>query len=294
VRAARGNPPTRSLRTPCSTSSARQQRAWTMRIATLGFSTIVRMCAKLSRQGVWHPQLGVTDLPDGRRRCSLMWYVLLQRGSRHSTSASPNAHDEREKAFRASERGGPLVSSTQSRLTRTRRGAVQAYDQHLNMILGEVEETITTVEIDDETYEEIIKVRRHTHTLRRSCAFTSYRTVPGAAPQPARAADAVHSRCAGWCRRKSAVCSTCSSAACVPSCVPFCSHRAMDGPGSCAVCTDSHRPGESLCLCGDWFVVMCVRHAARDLTFTPSLTTRAACVWEQQDGVILVSPPLRS
>ena len=35
----------------------------------------------------------------------------------------------------------------------------QAYDQHLNMILGEVEETITTVEIDDETYEEIIKVK---------------------------------------------------------------------------------------------------------------------------------------
>lgn len=36
----------------------------------------------------------------------------------------------------------------------------QAYDQHLNMILGDVEEVITTVEIDDETYEEIIKVRR--------------------------------------------------------------------------------------------------------------------------------------
>lgn len=34
----------------------------------------------------------------------------------------------------------------------------QAYDQHLNMILGDVEETITTIEIDDETYEEIIKV----------------------------------------------------------------------------------------------------------------------------------------
>ena len=33
----------------------------------------------------------------------------------------------------------------------------QAYDQHLNMILGEVEETLTTVEIDDETYEEIVK-----------------------------------------------------------------------------------------------------------------------------------------
>jgi len=39
------------------------------------------------------------------------------------------------------------------------RAPTQAYDQHLNMILGEVEETITTVEIDDETYEEIIKVR---------------------------------------------------------------------------------------------------------------------------------------
>ena len=35
----------------------------------------------------------------------------------------------------------------------------QAFDQHLNMILGEVEETLTTVEIDDETYEEIIKVK---------------------------------------------------------------------------------------------------------------------------------------
>ena len=41
------------------------------------------------------------------------------------------------------------------------RGMLHAYDQHLNMILGDVEETITTVEIDDETYEEIIKVRHH-------------------------------------------------------------------------------------------------------------------------------------
>ncbi len=35
---------------------------------------------------------------------------------------------------------------------------IQAYDQHLNMILGDVEETVTTVEIDEETYEEIYKV----------------------------------------------------------------------------------------------------------------------------------------
>jgi U6 snRNA-associated Sm-like protein LSm3 len=34
----------------------------------------------------------------------------------------------------------------------------QAYDQHLNMILGDVEEIVTTVEIDDETYEEIVRV----------------------------------------------------------------------------------------------------------------------------------------
>jgi hypothetical protein len=40
---------------------------------------------------------------------------------------------------------------------------LQAYDQHLNMILGEVEETVTTVEIDDETYEEIIKVSCRAH-----------------------------------------------------------------------------------------------------------------------------------
>lgn len=36
----------------------------------------------------------------------------------------------------------------------------QAYDQHLNMILGDVEEIVTTVEIDDETYEEIVRVRQ--------------------------------------------------------------------------------------------------------------------------------------
>lgn len=36
---------------------------------------------------------------------------------------------------------------------------LQAYDQHLNMILGDVEETVTTVEIDEETYEELYKVK---------------------------------------------------------------------------------------------------------------------------------------
>ncbi|XP_042736316.1 U6 snRNA-associated Sm-like protein LSm3 isoform X1 [Lagopus leucura] len=36
-------------------------------------------------------------------------------------------------------------------------GNTKAYDQHLNMILGDVEETVTTIEIDEETYEEIYK-----------------------------------------------------------------------------------------------------------------------------------------
>jgi U6 snRNA-associated Sm-like protein LSm3 len=34
---------------------------------------------------------------------------------------------------------------------------VQAFDQHLNMILGDVEETVTTTEVDEETEEEIVK-----------------------------------------------------------------------------------------------------------------------------------------
>ncbi|XP_067929203.1 U6 snRNA-associated Sm-like protein LSm3 [Watersipora subatra] len=37
------------------------------------------------------------------------------------------------------------------------RGRLHAFDQHLNLIMGDVEETVTTVEIDDETYEEIYK-----------------------------------------------------------------------------------------------------------------------------------------
>lgn len=38
----------------------------------------------------------------------------------------------------------------------------QAYDQHLNMVLGDVEETATVVDVDDETYEEIVKTVKRT------------------------------------------------------------------------------------------------------------------------------------
>ena len=34
----------------------------------------------------------------------------------------------------------------------------KAFDQHLNLVLGEVEECITTKEVDEETEEEMIKV----------------------------------------------------------------------------------------------------------------------------------------
>ena len=34
----------------------------------------------------------------------------------------------------------------------------KGYDQHLNMVLEDVEETLTTIEIDEETSEEIVKV----------------------------------------------------------------------------------------------------------------------------------------
>ncbi|KAK0087208.1 hypothetical protein PV325_001577 [Microctonus aethiopoides] len=40
------------------------------------------------------------------------------------------------------------------------RGRLHAYDQHLNMVLGDAEETVTTVEIDEETYEEVYRTTK--------------------------------------------------------------------------------------------------------------------------------------
>lgn len=37
------------------------------------------------------------------------------------------------------------------------QGRLHAYDQHLNMTLGDEEGTVTTIETDEETYEEIHK-----------------------------------------------------------------------------------------------------------------------------------------
>ena len=46
------------------------------------------------------------------------------------------------------------------RKNRELRGRLHAYDQHLNMILGEVEETVTVMEVDEETDEEIVKTQK--------------------------------------------------------------------------------------------------------------------------------------
>lgn len=48
------------------------------------------------------------------------------------------------------------VIASESALT-YRLFSLQAYDQHLNMILGDVEETLTSTEVDEETDEEIVK-----------------------------------------------------------------------------------------------------------------------------------------
>lgn len=37
------------------------------------------------------------------------------------------------------------------------RGRLHAYDEHLNMVLGDVEETTTTMERDEETDEDFVK-----------------------------------------------------------------------------------------------------------------------------------------
>lgn len=74
-----------------------------------------------------------------------------------------------ERAARRSEGANEItITLYRTEMTSTRtdddgcwtRTVQQAYDQHLNMILGDVEEVITSVEIDDETYEEIIKTTK--------------------------------------------------------------------------------------------------------------------------------------
>ena len=41
-------------------------------------------------------------------------------------------------------------------------GMLHAFDTHLNMVLEDVEETVTTVDIDEETEEELVQSRKRT------------------------------------------------------------------------------------------------------------------------------------
>ncbi|KAI9197504.1 uncharacterized protein BJ171DRAFT_519762 [Polychytrium aggregatum] len=45
------------------------------------------------------------------------------------------------------------------------RGRLHAYDQHMNLVLGNVEETITVVDINEETYEQKIQTVVKSHDL---------------------------------------------------------------------------------------------------------------------------------
>ncbi|GAM24928.1 hypothetical protein SAMD00019534_081030 [Acytostelium subglobosum LB1] len=52
------------------------------------------------------------------------------------------------------------------RQDRELRGKLHAYDQHLNMVLSDVEETIKVIEKDEETDEEIVKnIKRNIEML---------------------------------------------------------------------------------------------------------------------------------
>merc|ERR1712051_389498 len=57
----------------------------------------------------------------------------------------------------ASEVSEPLDLVKLSLDERELKGRLHAYDHHLNMILGDCEETVTTIEIDEETYEEVYR-----------------------------------------------------------------------------------------------------------------------------------------
>lgn len=71
--------------------------------------------------------------------------IVARRSTSTSTSSSPNS---------------PHHPQSQSIPKHT--PSHQAYDQHLNMVLGDVEETATVVDVDDETYEEIVKTVKRT------------------------------------------------------------------------------------------------------------------------------------
>lgn len=111
------------------------------------------------------------------RRANRKWYYLdpeqLPANTRNELAAQrspydrPMADDAEQTPATAVEEPLDLIRLSldekiyvKMRNERELRGRLHAYDQHLNMILGDVEETVTSVEIDEETYEEVYKSTR--------------------------------------------------------------------------------------------------------------------------------------
>ncbi|KXS11634.1 Sm-like ribonucleo protein [Gonapodya prolifera JEL478] len=45
------------------------------------------------------------------------------------------------------------------------KGKLHAFDQHLNMVLGDVEETVVVVDVNEETYEETVRTIKRAHEM---------------------------------------------------------------------------------------------------------------------------------
>ncbi|KAI9354887.1 hypothetical protein DFJ73DRAFT_826693 [Zopfochytrium polystomum] len=45
------------------------------------------------------------------------------------------------------------------------KGRLHAYDQHMNMVLSEVEETITVVNVNEETFVELVSTVKRNHEM---------------------------------------------------------------------------------------------------------------------------------
>ena len=111
-----------------------------------------RIYVKLRGDRELRGRLHVRAPPPRRQRCCC---VALCQSNRMRQTGGRRVHLRRA-AFGRRTRPPPHSNASELRPARAR---VQAYDQHLNMVLGDVEETVTTVDIDDETYDETIKAR---------------------------------------------------------------------------------------------------------------------------------------
>lgn len=106
------------------------------------------------------PSVTVRESEEGL--CGCMWGVCGGRGTMEAASSNDTSHVRRPlRPLSDFLMPSFLASTDRPNLPPSPlfppHPHIQAYDQHLNMILGEVEETVTSTEIDEETDEEIVK-----------------------------------------------------------------------------------------------------------------------------------------